>query len=405
MQLISTDIQPPDEKLDTEFAVTPWTHVSGDILRRDFDILVAAIGDNYLYHGGIFELFGHIPTLGIFHDFYLYDLFNGWLWKNGERPEEIRGQLHDYEVSETYGPELVDLGRAARSGLLGLSDIADNLPMTEWVARYCDGALAHSSFYLDRLRSACPGPVSEAAMPLAGRGIKALKARSKPKVRVLTVGVMNPNKCVDLVIEAIGNSAALKDVVEYHLAGPIEPAEAQRLNALAAELGFMGLTIHGAVDNDVLDHQLEASDIICCLRRPVLEGASGSAIEGLLAGRPLIVANAGFYADLPNDLVFKVSRDISLVELTDQLVRLTQDPALRKKSGAAARRWAEETFRLDAYALKLETLMGETVQAKAVIRVAQKFGQELLSLGINRNDPALVSISATLSELFSPEDA
>jgi len=405
IRVISTDTSESFEALRTDFEVMSWRQVSPDILRRDFDVLIVAVGDNFLYHGGMFDLLGHIPTVGVFHDFYLYDLFNGWLWDNGRRPEAFRGRLHDHEVLQTYGAEMVDLGRAARSGALGLADIADNLPMTEWVARFCDGALAHSSFYLERLRSACPGPVSEAAMPLAGRGIGPLKARGPAKVRALTVGVMNPNKCVDQVIEAIGRSPALSGQVEYHLAGPIDPSEADRLTTLAASLDYAGLTIHGAVDDEVLNEQLEAADIICCLRRPVLEGASGSAIEGLLAGRPMIVANAGFYADLPDNLVFKVPKDIDLDALTAQLILLTQNPDTRTKVGSAARLWAEGHFRLEAYVIALEKVMRDTIQAKAIISVGQRFGRDLQSLGLSKEDYAVTSISATLSGLFSAQDA
>lgn len=400
VRIISTDTVTGGQPLKTDFEVLDWRNTSADILRRDFDILVAAVGDNFHFHGGMFSLLGHIPTVGIFHDFYLYDLFNGWLWDDGRRPEDFRGRLHDHEVLATYGPEMVGPGRSARSGDLDLAGIAENLPMTEWVARLCDGALAHSSFYMDRLLAACPGPVAEAAMPLAGRGIAPLGDQAQSRVRVLTVGVMNPNKCVDLVIEAIGRSPALCESVDYHLAGPIEAAEADRLTQLASSLGYKGLTIHGAVDDDVLNVQLEASDIICCLRRPVLEGASGSAIEGLLAGRPLIVANAGFYADLPDHLVFKVPKTLDADALTGQLLRLVQDPALRRKTGSAARSWAEGRFRLEAYVLALETLMRDTITAKAVINVGHRFGRDLQSLGISKDDPAVSSISATLSGLL-----
>ncbi|HQN50533.1 MAG TPA: glycosyl transferase family 1, partial [Phenylobacterium sp.] len=136
------------------------------------------------------------------------------------------------------------------------------------------------------------------------------------------------------------------------------------------------------------------------LRNPVLEGASGSAIEGLLAGRPLIVADAGFYSDLPNDLVFKVPADIGLASLTAQLERLARDEGLRMHTGAAARLWAESHFNLEAYVLALEGLIHDTISANAVLSIGKNLGGELASLGLTAEDPAVERISAVLSEIF-----
>ncbi len=74
--------------------------------------------------------------------------------------------------------------------------------------------------------------------------------------------------------------------------------------------------------------------MICCLRWPVFEGGSASAVEAMLSGRPIIVTDAGFYRDLPDDLVFKVDRRQELDSLTTQLTRLIADPSLRFRVGA-----------------------------------------------------------------------
>ena len=401
VKIIATEIEDVCEigsRADIE--IIPWQKLSLDQISRDFDVLVVGIGDNYTFHGGAFSLFGAVPTVGIFHDFYLYNLFSGWLWQGGARADDERGWLHDQQVAQTYGSHAGADAVAARSGALSLADIAQRLPMTEWMAARCGGALAHSAFYLDRLRARCPGPVQAAAMPVSSRGIPALGPRGSARLSVLTVGVMNPNKCVDKVIAAIAASPALAAALDYHLVGPIEPSERQRLEGLAADLGYLHLTIHGSVDDEVLNAHLTAADVICCLRNPVLEGASGSAIEGLLAGRPLIVADAGFYSDLPNDLVFKVPADIGLASLTAQLERLARDEGLRMHTGAAARLWAESHFNLEAYVLALEGLIHDTISANAVLSIGKNLGGELASLGLTAEDPAVERISAVLSEIF-----
>jgi glycosyltransferase involved in cell wall biosynthesis len=379
--------------------VIPWREVDPDTLARDHDVLVANVGDHFLFHGGMFALFGRLPTVGVFHDFYLYDLFNGWLWSGG-RPAEDQARRRREIAKDVYGEGVLPALGRAESGQLPLADLARDLPMTEWMAAYCQGALAHSGFYLDRLAAGCPGPVGQAAMPVTGRGVAALPERESGRAVLLTVGVMNPNKCVAETLAAIGASPSLRHGVTYRLAGPISPDERARLEQLAESVGFAGLEICGEVSDSALREHLDAADIICCLRRPVLEGASGSAIEGLLAGRPVIVADVGFYRDLPDDLVFKVPDDIPTEALGAQLSRLVSNEPLRRQAGAAAADWAQAHFDLDAYADAIERLAEDTLRAFPVLQVAAGWGHGLRRLGLTPDDPAAPRIAAALAEIF-----
>ena len=139
------------------------------------------------------------------------------------------------------------------------------------------------------------------------------------------------------------------------------------------------------MEDDVLVARLEDSDIICCLRKPVMEGASGSAIEALQSGRPTIVADAGFYAELPDNLVFKVPADVPLEDVRRQLERLVADEALRRRVGARARPWATDRFNVERYATSVERLARKTVDslrrredgAGAVLRAVRRWRSAL----------------------------
>jgi glycosyltransferase involved in cell wall biosynthesis len=383
--------------------VVHWSQVDLDQLTEDYDIVVVNIGDNFNYHAGIFPLLDNVGCLGIFHDFYLYNLFNGWIEDSSRsRTAGWRRARHISAITDAYGPPLGQLAAQAEAGTLALETIAARMPMTEWVAQRCAGGLAHAGFYLDRLAAACAGPLAVAPLPVTGRDVAPLEPRADgAKVTVLTVGVMNANKCAAEVITAIGASATLADRISYRLVGPIGPAEAERLRALAGSLGYAGLSILGPVDDAALKTHLEASDIICCLRRPVLEGASGSAIEGLLAGRPVIVADAGFYGELPDDVVFKVPADVDPSRLAAQLERLCDNAVLRRTAGAKAKAWAEEHFSVAAYLEVLEPLMWATIAAEPLLAVGARLGAELAKLEIPADDPAIGRIEADLAILFA----
>lgn len=379
---------------NTHLPSAPYSEIDLGALRTSFDAVVAEIGDHALLHAGLFPLLEQTRPLGIFHDFYLYDLFAGWLAARRLPPE-----VHDGEVAATYGAEFLEAARAARAGELELRDMAARLPMTEWVARRCAAALAHSPFYLPRLRASCPGPSRSASLPWRPRRVPPLPRRSGGRVVAVTVGFMNPNKCADRVIQAIADSPWLLERLEYRLVGSISDAERERLTRLAQD-GGVRLEILGSLDDAGLEAQLAAADIICCLRDPVLEGASASAIEGLLTGRPVMVANDGFYADIPDEYAVKVPPRAPPAEVRRALEALVADEPRRRQLGAAAARWARDTFTTRRYADALEALLAEMIEAMPLLRTGGAFADELNRLGLRRDDPAVDRILETLAPVL-----
>ena len=237
---------------------------------------------------------------------------------------------------------------------------------------------------------------------MASRGVPPLPARGGRRPVALTVGAMNPNKCVDRAIEAIAASPALRDGLDYRLVGPIAPEERARLKAIAAANGYRRLSIEGPADEAQLDAALADSDLIVCLRHPVLEGASGSLVEALLAGRPTVVADAGCYGDAPDDAVAKVPADVPLPALTAALERLVADEDGRRALGARARAYAEAHHSLDPYLAVLEPLMRATARAAPVLRVTRHLGALMGDLGLQRDDAAVGRIAAALQPVFAP---
>jgi len=394
------DRDDPAEPLHpTDLTVHHWRAVDLTRLRTDFDVVVVNIGDNYPFHAGALTILDAAPCLGIFHDFYIYNLFSGWLHHNG-----LDYRRHDAEIVATYGPEAEPDAVAVRSGqMLDMGEIADKLPMTEWLAHRCEAALAHARFYAPRLEAACAGPVAVTPLCCPDRAAPPGTPTSKDRLTITTVGVMNPNKRVADVVRAIGSSEALKTCT-YRLVGPISDEERARLEAVAAEVGFTNLVIDGAVDDETLDQRLAEADIICALRKPVLEGASGSACEGMLSGRPTVVARAGFYGELPDDLVFKVDGEIVVDEIRAVLERLAGDAPLRRKTGAAARAWAQETLNAERYAQAVEALAQAQLTSRPLLAVGERIGHELRGFGLAQDDPSATRIGAMLQKLFAPID-
>jgi glycosyltransferase involved in cell wall biosynthesis len=397
--LIGSEEEPPDEPLHpTRLPTLHWTEAALGCLTQEFDLTVVNVGDNFPFHAGIFPILAQASCVGIFHDFYVHNLFNGWLRSHGLGPADAENAM----VS-TYGEEFRPRAMSAARGELSLAQLAETFPMTEWLGRRCSGALVHANFYLPRLAASCPGPVEMARLPVASRGIATLKARRRAAIKVVTVGVMNPNKCAERVIAAIAASPTLRDRVEYRLVGPIDPCEAARLEGVAEAAGYTLLSMTGQVDDARLNEELTEADIMCCLRNPVLEGSSGSAIEGLLSGRPVIVADVGFYGELPDDVVFKVPSDVPIKALTEVIETLAADETLRRSTGARARAWAEGAFHIDQYVVRLHELFDATITTSPWLRTAAAIGEDLSELGLGSADPSIDRIGALLGGLVAPE--
>jgi glycosyltransferase involved in cell wall biosynthesis len=380
---------------ETSLPVHWWHDTEPEELARTSDAIVLNIGDNFGFHAGIFRYLPAEPCLGIFHDFFLYSLFNDWL---AQQPNA--DQLHNWIIRTHYGDGVSDLAENARRGEVSLAEIADKFPMTEWIGAQCGAAIVHAEFYRRRVE-VVPGPVRTLKLSQEPRNVDPLPPRADDgEVVILTVGVINPNKRADLILEAIGSSSRLRSRCRYCLVGIIAESQREHLTNLAARIGFERLDILGEVADKTLERELERADIICCLRNPVLEGASASAIEAMMCGRPVVVSDAGFYRELPNDCVVKVPLDVGVGQLASVLETLVDSEPRRRQIGNHARHWARKAFTTRGYVAELTACLDEFVQCKPYLHVARSLGSELALLDLEPSDPAIGHVADCMHQLF-----
>ena len=181
-----------------------------------FDAVVYNIGDNYPFHAGAIELVSRIPGVVIFHDYFLLDLFRAWGVASGNLA------LGDRILDDLYGKDTARRLHAMDGRPDFWEYATEHFPMTEWMARFGHGSVAHSSFYADRLKR-CGGPVAVIRPAYDARSeFRSLAEREeRSSVVVLTVGHVNQNKRVESVIRAIGGSDVLRDRCRYHVVGQL----------------------------------------------------------------------------------------------------------------------------------------------------------------------------------------
>lgn len=333
--------------------VVSFGDMKSDPLDDEYDVIIINFGDHYPNHAQGLDALSRKRIIGIFHD---ADMTN---FGNGSRA------IHK------SGNDLLPIGKN----------------VTEVLARFCDGAVAHSDFYTSALESS-DGPIN--VLPLAwalpqdvqtrGDMIPTLKSPTE-RLSLLTFGNINPNKCADRVISAIGMHPDLKDHVTYRLVGSIEPGIREELTKLAQDVG-VNLTIVGPVEDAELHRELVAADCVSCLRNPVLEGASASAIEAMLHGCAVIVSDAGFYRGLPDDAVCKVSPETTATSIAVALEYLLKHPEERAALGRRAQSFATTVFAPETYADRLIELIEDVRVLSAYGGAIKSTAGQLTSLGL-----------------------
>ena len=296
-----------DPHLPSELKIVSLAGMSDFRTLRRYDLLVYNIGNHQGFHCHAVDAAMQNPGICIFHDLLIFSLFHGWLAQRGEtgRTATI--------VDEIYGAGTYTPAKAAECQL---TNAVTKHPMLEWLAPYALGAVAHGRHYLARLTDSCAGPVRH--IPLAydlPTAIGPVRVRREgDPLRLITIGHVNENKLCAEVIRVLGCSHRLTKICTYLVAGPISENMRDSLGRLAKRLG-VSLQTTGALSQSDLVRELENADAVLCLRRPVLEGASASAIEAMLSGRPAVVVDHGFYQELPDNLTLKVPPDFELRDL------------------------------------------------------------------------------------------
>jgi glycosyltransferase involved in cell wall biosynthesis len=340
--------------------VLSFANIMSGSLDDEYDAIVVNFGDHYPNHALCLDAINHRRVVGIFHD---ADMTN---FGNGTRA--IRGKA---------GNEILPVGTN----------------VTEALARRCDGVVAHSDFYISTLE-ACDGPI--ARIPLAWALPEGIQRRrddrrgsgsESDQFTLLTFGNINVNKCADRVISAIGMDAVLKRHVAYRLVGAIEPDVREKLTKQARELE-VNLTIVGAVEDKELHQELVAADGVSCLRNPVLEGASASAIEAMLHGCAVMVSDAGFYQGLPDDTVRKVPEETAPASIAEGLLYLLKHTDARIALGQRAHQYATTTFAPEAYSDHLVELVQDVRIGSAYHSAIKSTAKQLSRLGIKSGTPS-----------------
>jgi glycosyltransferase involved in cell wall biosynthesis len=403
-EIIQTDVPV------VRFSVTP----SFERWLSGYDAVLYNFGDNHRFHREAFLLSQRVPGVAILHDFVLHHFFADHFF---ERPDGA-GAYFD-AMERAYGPG----GREAASASfrssgsewqvradvphLWATDRVVDFPFFEPALHQATGIVVHSDFLLDRVRKVSEAPSCRlflpAAQPLAP-GPEAIDLDVPAgRLVLLTVGHVNANKRVRDVVDVLGQHPDLAARVQYVVVGEL-PAAAHIVD-LRGRIERLGLQstvrLLGRRSNAELHAWLARADVCLNLRHPVMEGASASLTDQMLAGKPVIVTNAGVYAEAPNDCVVKIEPGREIETLPAVLGRLLDDVAERETRGRRSRDFAEAHFGADRYAAGLMDFITATGGFAAMARYTARVGGVLEDMGVQPGMAIVDTIANISADLFA----
>ena len=325
------------------------------------DVSLYHIGNDPEAHGWIVGALRARPGIVVLHEFVLHHLVAGTTLARGdaagyldamEREHGLAGRLLGYAVLDNRIPPLWETR-------------PEDFPLAGAVLRLATGLIVHSRYVEARARAAgFDGPITVVPHP-AWPAPATESARIDGAPVIGCFGHLNESKRIPELLKAFGR---LRERLP----------DARLLLVGAASRRLAGTSGEGVVREDYVAEQrlwslMAACDVCVGLRYPTMGETSGGAIRALSLGKPLVVSDVGWFAELPDGAVLKVPVDEHEVDmLAAGLELLSTDRAAREAMSAAARGLVEREHRVDRvadlYAAALEEAAGGEAVSRTVLR-------------------------------------
>jgi glycosyltransferase involved in cell wall biosynthesis len=364
---------------------------------KDADLALYHVGNDPDAHGWIVDALRRRPGVVVLHELVLHHLVAGLTV--GRR--DAAGYLDAMER------EAGVVGRMLAHGVLDnrlpplWETRPEDFPLAGEVLALAQGLIVHSRHAEAGAREAgYDGPVWRIAHP-AWPDPPSQSADLGPGPVIGCIGHINAAKRIPQLLAAFARLRASRPDARLLLAGAVAP----RFD-VDGRIERLGLPEGAVLREDYVEESrfwalVAACDVFVSLRAPTMGETSGSAVRALSLGRPLVVSDLGWFAELPDDVAVKVPVDEHEVDvLAAALELLLDDEDARTAMAAAARRYARDEHDLgrvaEAYAAALEEAAGGAAVRDAVLlEVATSAGE----VGIGAESPEAAELGGRLREV------
>jgi glycosyltransferase involved in cell wall biosynthesis len=233
------------------------------------------------------------------------------------------------------------------------SDVVIDYPLNERLVNTSRGVVVHSRFIENRLKQKHPDlwlrKINHISEPdVLARGASSIRSEfGIPDDALLmgSFGFMTPAKRIQGVLKSMAVTQQ-RFPVHYLLVGELVDPEIEKS---IKQLGLEA-TVHvtGYVNEARFLDLIQACEICINLRFPTMGETSGVLCRCLRIGKPCIVTDAGWYAELPDNIVYKIAaNDQEVNQLVAVLEEFRTDPGPGRLIGENGQSYMTEYYDTD----------------------------------------------------------
>ncbi|HUR89851.1 MAG TPA: glycosyltransferase [Ramlibacter sp.] len=307
---------------------------------QEYDRVLYHFG-NSQFHEYMLPLLAMHPGTVVLHDFFLSGLQANRELATQQQPHWTRA------LYESHGWRAL----VRRVKATDLAEIVHEYPANFGVLRDALGVIVHSPYSM-RLAGQWYGPGASdgwkliphlrVALPTHRDQARGELGLEPDDLLVCSFGIMGPTKMNDRLLRAWKLSALAADPnCRLVFVGENDAGDYGR--EVMREMPTAGgrVEITGWADPEIFRRYLNAADVAVQLRTLSRGETSGTVLDAMNHGVPVIANANGSMASLPREAVIVLDEEFSDRELVDALESLRNDRALRRRMGEAARQQIE----------------------------------------------------------------
>lgn len=280
--------------------------------RFDFDLLIYQMG-NHAVHEKIYQHAVRFPGIVVLHEFAL-DSF--WARRQADPQRQsnlVREMIYEQDWSNLNN---------GRSSFIGMVDSPPPSLFNKRLITSALGIVTHSRYAAEQVRASYPHNLFVSKLLRQPRAQVAPWPDPSPIVFACG-GQITPAKQIGKVLTALQRLVDAGHNVRLKLIG--EPQDDLPLERWVAERNLQNfVTVTGFIDSTAaFEAELATAHVIINLREPTIGETSAVVVRALAQGRPVLVTDHGWYAELP-DCCPKIQPG-SVDDLVKVMTRLATD--------------------------------------------------------------------------------
>jgi glycosyltransferase involved in cell wall biosynthesis len=350
------DYKVSDDFLKTNFEIYSYREFEKVSSIRGYKLLLYQFG-NSEFHEYMYDILMKYPGIVVLHDFYLSGLIHYMSVKRFGNLEFLAK-----ETLFCHGDDGQQYIKKLLRKEITIQQVISDLPINKRIINKASGIIVHSEYARQSIFSYYPyfsyKPVYKINQHVSTLQISSLEKINirkhfgikKDTFVVASFGMGAKTKRLDVCIELFSEFLKKHPNSMYVIVGEVFDDYKTLLNDLIKKLNILDkVSFTGYVDEETYRSYLAVPDVCVNLRHPTRGETPRSLLESLASGIPTIVNDDGYFSEVPNDAVIKVTigNEDKIINI---LHNLYHDGELRKKLSTNALNYIKSYHSIDKVA-------------------------------------------------------